>query len=364
MEEAVANPPPLVSPSAPLQVHPTMAALRGHPSRTYEERCLLEPDVPFLRTSEGQLRGSTRLCLARVLLDTGAKPVLLGANFAQALGITPADLDPPPYQLVTATQAIESVQGITKQPLDFYFNPGDQSDAIKVSIKVLVGPANNYDVLVGADQLMLIGGIVDAWQQCFHYHPDYAIDGIRLASIPFTDTPVALASVSLPCYNAAAGLHYTNPSQQVGISAPPCRSPVTPQVAQSTAVLQLQQEAITSTPTPWTEELLSPPRALPVVTGAAPALLPLQAHLDALIDQRRTNRDHPQADELAECMVITDRAKVLQGEMPMAMQNLQIAQHRDQLRYSTIRCGSYKPKQRKFELDDYVYSPPATSGLY
>ena len=158
-----------------------------------------------------------------------------------------------------------------------------------------------------------------------------------------------------------------------------------------------------------------------------------QALLDeALIDHRRTSRDHPQADGLAERMVqtvkqalrkfclendkttwdkalpyiamgyrmsrqaalsnyspyfllygreptlgvsvqskcgpvvdldspdtwlavITDRAKTFAREMPMAMRNLQIAQHRDQLRYATTRGGSYRPRQRKFEVHDYVY---------
>ena len=46
--------------------------------------------------------------------------------------------------------------------------------------------------------------------------------------------------------------------------------------------------------------------------------------------------------------VVTDRAKVFAREMPMAMRNLQIAQHRDQLRYATTRGGSYQPRHRKF----------------
>ena len=153
---------------------------------------------------------------------------------------------------------------------------------------------------------------------------------------------------------------------------------------------------------------------------------------DALVDHRRTSRDHPQADGLAERMVqtikvalrkfclendkttwdtalpciamgyrmskqaslsnyspyflvfgrepalgvnvqakcsqpvdledpdiwlriVNERAQMFAREMPMAMRNLQIAQHRDQLRYATTRGGSYRPRQRKFEVGDYVY---------
>jgi hypothetical protein len=41
--------------------------------------------------------------------------------------------------------------------------------------------------------------------------------------------------------------------------------------------------------------------------------------------------------------------------MPMAARNLAIAQHRDTLRYEQIRSGSYKPKERRFDVGDYVY---------
>jgi hypothetical protein len=53
--------------------------------------------------------------------------------------------------------------------------------------------------------------------------------------------------------------------------------------------------------------------------------------------------------------VVTDRASAFAREIPMAMDNLRIAQHRDSQRYATVRSGSYKPKMRKFVVGDYVY---------
>jgi hypothetical protein len=41
--------------------------------------------------------------------------------------------------------------------------------------------------------------------------------------------------------------------------------------------------------------------------------------------------------------------------MPMAMENLSIAQHRDTLRYAHTRGRSYKPKVRQFDVGDFVY---------
>jgi hypothetical protein len=41
--------------------------------------------------------------------------------------------------------------------------------------------------------------------------------------------------------------------------------------------------------------------------------------------------------------------------MPMAMENLSIAQHRDILWYAHTQGGNYKPKVRQFDVGDFVY---------
>ncbi len=41
--------------------------------------------------------------------------------------------------------------------------------------------------------------------------------------------------------------------------------------------------------------------------------------------------------------------------MTMAMENLSIAQHGNTLRYAHSWGDSYKPKVRKFDVDDFVY---------
>ena len=53
--------------------------------------------------------------------------------------------------------------------------------------------------------------------------------------------------------------------------------------------------------------------------------------------------------------VISERAALFQRVMPMAMENLAIAQHRDTLRYAYTHVGSYKPKVRHFDVGDFVY---------
>jgi hypothetical protein len=53
--------------------------------------------------------------------------------------------------------------------------------------------------------------------------------------------------------------------------------------------------------------------------------------------------------------VVEKRARVFQKEMPIAFNNLAIAQHRDTLRNAHTRSGDYKPKLKRFEVGDLVY---------
>ncbi len=53
--------------------------------------------------------------------------------------------------------------------------------------------------------------------------------------------------------------------------------------------------------------------------------------------------------------VIAERATIFMRVMPMAMENLSIAQHQNTLWYAHTRGGSYKPKVRQFDVGDFVY---------
>jgi hypothetical protein len=50
------------------------------------------------------------------------------------------------------------------------------------------------------------------------------------------------------------------------------------------------------------------------------------------------------------------RRELVKHMCPEALQNLQIAQHRDERRYAHTRSGGYLPKQHRFEVGDYVYT--------
>ncbi len=53
--------------------------------------------------------------------------------------------------------------------------------------------------------------------------------------------------------------------------------------------------------------------------------------------------------------VCSQRVELFRKVMPVAFENLAIAQHRDTLRYATIRGGGYRPSIRRFHVGGYVY---------
>ena len=52
---------------------------------------------------------------------------------------------------------------------------------------------------------------------------------------------------------------------------------------------------------------------------------------------------------------LSSRMRLLKRLMPEALQNLAIAQHRDQRRYAVVRSGNYQPRVYRFQEGDFVY---------
>jgi hypothetical protein len=53
--------------------------------------------------------------------------------------------------------------------------------------------------------------------------------------------------------------------------------------------------------------------------------------------------------------VIAERVALFKKVMPMAMENLSLAQHQDTLRYAHTQGDNYKPKVKQFDVRDFVY---------
>jgi hypothetical protein len=52
--------------------------------------------------------------------------------------------------------------------------------------------------------------------------------------------------------------------------------------------------------------------------------------------------------------LINERAKVFEKHMPIAFNNLAVAQHRDMMRYTKTRSGTFAPKLQRFVAGDFV----------
>jgi hypothetical protein len=53
--------------------------------------------------------------------------------------------------------------------------------------------------------------------------------------------------------------------------------------------------------------------------------------------------------------LVNERAKVFERHMPIAFNNLAVAQHWDMLRYTKTRSGTFEPKLQRFVAGDFVY---------
>jgi len=60
-------------------------------------------------------------------------------------------------------------------------------------------------------------------------------------------------------------------------------------------------------------------------------------------------------DPAAAAADLMSRKEMLQRHVPAAMNNLAIAQHRDQRRYAVVRSGKYQPRVYRFQVGDFVY---------
>ena len=67
---------------------------------------------------------STRATPLRVMLDSGAQPIMIGKHLAQDLGIVASDLEPCPFTIVTSVEGTETALDYTRHPLQLMFGVG------------------------------------------------------------------------------------------------------------------------------------------------------------------------------------------------------------------------------------------------
>jgi hypothetical protein len=137
------------------------ARVKTMPARPAIERSSITLGVVVVDNSQGifQLVGRKGKVFVprRVLLDSGAQPLMLGASVVEGLGLTKDTLEKCPWTINTSMGGTEHATAITKGELALKLNQDDVEDASFMKVKAIVTEAKSYDVLVGSTVLYPYG---------------------------------------------------------------------------------------------------------------------------------------------------------------------------------------------------------------
>ncbi len=98
----------------------------------------------------------------RVLLDSGAQPLMLGKAACISLGIRRSELEPCPFQIQTSLGgASDRSNFMTREKLSVQMKPDHVTDSSRLGVTTIVTTAESYDILVGGAVLYPMGFHMD-----------------------------------------------------------------------------------------------------------------------------------------------------------------------------------------------------------
>jgi hypothetical protein len=156
-------------------------------------------DIPVIRATP-----------LRVMMDSGAQPVMIGKGLADSFALTPANLDPCPFTIVTSVGDTERATGYTKTPLHLIFNVVAGPTYTHLSMKCVVTNATNYDILVAQQVLYPLGFGLDNWTEETWIRPGWSSgDGKKVfILVAFAATSMTMvAEAMFGCSGSVANLH-------------------------------------------------------------------------------------------------------------------------------------------------------------
>jgi hypothetical protein len=141
------------------------------------ERSSITPGVVVVDNSQGifQLIGPKGKVFVprRVLLDSGAQPLMLGASAIEGLGLTKDTLEKCSWTISTSMGGTEHATAITKGELALKLNQDDVEDASFMKVKAIGTEAKSYDVLLGSTVLYPMKFTLDFWEETANYRPGW-----------------------------------------------------------------------------------------------------------------------------------------------------------------------------------------------
>ncbi len=110
----------------------------------------------------------------RVLLDSGAQPLMLGKAACIGLDIRRLELELCPFQIQTSLGgATDRSNFMTRERLSVQMKPDHVTDSSRLGMTAVVTVVESYDVLVGGVVLYPMGFQMDYWTETMTYRPGW-----------------------------------------------------------------------------------------------------------------------------------------------------------------------------------------------
>jgi hypothetical protein len=121
----------------------------------------------------------------RVLLDSGAQPLMLGKAACIGLGIRRSELELCPFQIQTSLGgATDRSNFMTRERLSVQMKPDHVTDSSRLRVTAVVTIVESYDVLVGGAVLYPMGFQMDYWTKTTTYRPGWQSGDGRMSQVP------------------------------------------------------------------------------------------------------------------------------------------------------------------------------------
>jgi len=120
----------------------------------------------------------------RVLLDSGAQPLMLGKAACIGLDIRRLELELCPFQIQTSLGgATDRSNFMTRERLSVQMKPDHVTDSSRLGMTAVVTVVESYDVLVGGVVLYPMGFQMDYWTETTTYRPGWQSRDGRMSQV-------------------------------------------------------------------------------------------------------------------------------------------------------------------------------------
>ncbi|CAM6104818.1 unnamed protein product [Calypogeia fissa] len=184
---------PLVEPVVSTGVEDTWQAaatrLEDLPARPAIDRARVAPQVVMVDNRSGVFQMVSPAGQVyrpdRILLDSGAQPLMLGKAVCIGLGIRRLEIEPCPFRIQTSLGGASiRPQFMTRERLSVNLFPDHATDSSTMQATAVVTSTESYDVLVGCAVLYPMGFQLDYWTETASFRLGWQSGDGRTVQVP------------------------------------------------------------------------------------------------------------------------------------------------------------------------------------